>query len=308
MGEFILIPIFVVLGIIAFIFIIQIFRSIRIVPAQTVLIVERLGKYSKTLEAGFHILVPFIDVVRYQHSLKEQAIDVPRQTAITKDNVKIEIDGVLYFKVVDPVKASYGITNYAYATVQLAQTTMRSAIGLLNLDKTFEERDNLNAQILKEISDATEPWGVQIIRYEIQNINVPPTILNAMEYQMKAEREKRARIEKSLGEMESSINYSQGYMQKLIQDSEGEKQSFINKADGKAAEIRALGKATAESIRSLAKAVSSSAGEDAVMLQISQEYLNTLESIGKDDTSIILPLDISDVDKVLSNLNKYIKG
>lgn len=308
MGEIILYPLLIVFGIIIFVFFIQIIRSIRIVPAQTVLIVERLGKYSRTLEAGFHILIPFIDVVRYSHSLKEQAIDVPKQTAITKDNVRIEIDGILYFKVVDPVKASYGITNYAYATVQLAQTTMRSAIGLLNLDKTFEERDNLNAQIVKEISDATEPWGVQIIRYEIQNITVPSTILNAMEYQMKAEREKRARIEKSLGEMESAINYSQGYMQKLIQESEGEKQSAINSADGKAAEIRALGKATAESIRSLASAVSSSSGEEAVMLQISQEYLNTLESIGKENTSIILPLDISDVDKVLSNLNKYIKG
>jgi regulator of protease activity HflC (stomatin/prohibitin superfamily) len=190
-----------------------ILRSLRIIPAQNVSIVERLGKYASTLQAGFHVMVPFIDKVRYKHSLKEQAIDVPTQPCFTQDNIRVDVDGVLYFKVFDPHKASYGITDYRYATIQLAQTMMRSVIGKLELDRTFEEREQINGEILKNIDEATDPWGVKITRYEIQNITVPDNILQAMENQLKAEREKRAVIARSIGEMESKINYSAGVME-----------------------------------------------------------------------------------------------
>ncbi|MFP4012162.1 MAG: SPFH domain-containing protein, partial [Spirochaetaceae bacterium] len=253
-------PIIIVAGILGLIILVGLFRSIRIVPAQTALVVERLGKYVHTYNAGFHVLVPFIDRVRYQHSLKEHAFDVPSQPCFTWDNVKIDVDGVLYYRVVDPVKASYGITDYAYATVQLAQTTMRSVIGKLELDKTFEERESINAEIMQAVDDATDPWGIKITRYEIQNITVPDDILTAMEIQVRAEREKRAAVARSQGEMESKINYSVGVMEEAVNRSEGEKERRVNEASGRASEIRALAKATAESIERVAAALEAEGG------------------------------------------------
>ena len=218
---------------------------VRVVPARRALVVERLGKYRRTLEAGFHVLLPYVDRVRYRHSLKEQAIDVPPQPCFTQDNVKITVDGVLYFRVIDPRRASYGILNYEYATIQLAQTTMRSVIGKLELDRTFEERDQINGAVVQVLDEASDPWGVKVTRYEIQNIQLPPTVQESMEYQIKADRQKRAVIARSVGEMEARINHSIGVMEEAINRSEGEKARQINEAEGRAQEILAIAAATA---------------------------------------------------------------
>jgi regulator of protease activity HflC (stomatin/prohibitin superfamily) len=289
-----LMPLFILFGIFGLIILISLLRSIRIVPAMTALVVERLGQYARTLEAGFHVLLPFLDQVRYHHSLKEQAIEVPTQPCFTRDNVKVEIDGVLYFKVIDPAKASYGISDYRYAAIQLAQTTMRSVIGKLELDKTFEERENINVAIVRGVGEATAPWGVQITRYEIQNIRVPETILIAMENQMKAEREKRAAIAKSMGEMQSKINYSQGVMTEAVNKSEGEKQRVINEAEGRAGEIRTLATATAAGLEKIAAAIQAPGGEDALLLQTTETYLDKLSGLARPGTEVILPLNLTD--------------
>ena len=238
-------PLYFLAGIFGLIVVVSILRSIRVVPARTALVVERLGKYTRTLNAGLHALVPFLEKVRYKYNLKEVAIDVPAQDCYTQDNVKVSVDGVLYIQVVDPVKSSYGISDYKYATIQLAQTTMRSVIGKLELDKTFEERDQINGSVVQSVDVASDPWGVKVSRYEIQNIQVPHAILEAMEVQMKAERERRADIARSLGEMESKINRSQAIMEEVINISEGEKERMINVAEGRAQEIRSVAKATA---------------------------------------------------------------
>ncbi len=286
---------------------IALIRSIKIVPSRTILVVERLGKYLKDLDAGLSILVPFIDRVKYQHSTKEQAIDVPSQPCFTWDNVKVDVDGVLYFKVVDPRKASYGIVDYRYATIQLAQTTMRSVIGKLELDKTFEERERINAEIMQGIDEATDPWGVQITRYEIQNIRVPDDILTAMEIQMKAEREKRADIARSHGEQEAKINYSSGIMEEAINRSEGEKERRINEAQGRAEEIRALARASATSIRKIAAALESEGGEEALVLQISEGYIAELKKLAKEETRLILPMDLTNINSVLETVNQMVQ-
>ncbi len=300
-------PLQIVLGLLGLVIFIALVRSIRIVPAKTVLVVERLGKYASTLQAGFHVLVPFIDKVAYTHSLKEQAVDVPTQPCFTWDNVKVDVDGVLYYKVTDPKKASYGISNYRYATIQLAQTTMRSVIGKLELDKTFEERDAINAAIVKEVDAASAEWGVDVTRYEIQNINVPADILQAMEAQLRAERDKRAQIARSLGEMESKINYSVGEMEEAINRSEGEKEKWINEAEGKAAEIRALAKATAVSIRKLAAALEADGGDEALSLQLSEQYIAELRNLASADTRVVLPLNLSDLDSMLDGVRSILK-
>ncbi|KGE71906.1 SPFH domain-containing protein [Spirochaeta lutea] len=301
-------PVIIVLGLFGFVVLVSILRSIRIVPAQQAQIVERLGKYAGTLQSGFHILVPFIDKVRYHHSLKEQAVDVPVQTCFTHDNVKIQVDGVLYYRVVDPKKASYGITNFQQGTVQLAQTTMRSVIGKLELDKSFEERDNINAAIVREVDEASDEWGVKVTRYEIKNIEVPRTILGAMEVQMKAEREKRALIARSLGEKESKVNYSQGIMTESVNRSEGEKQKMINEAEGRAAEIRAIARATATSIKTLAQAISVPGGPDAVNLQLAEQYIHTLNSVARKGTKVVLPMDLTDMEGTMETLKKLTKN
>ncbi len=300
-------PMYVLIGILGFIVVIAILRSIRIVPSRTALVVERLGKYSRILNAGFHVLVPFIEKVRYKHNLKETAIDVPAQDCFTQDNVKVRVDGVLYMQVVDPRKASYGISHYQYATIQLAQTTMRSVIGKLELDKTFEERARINGEVVQSVDEASDPWGVKVSRYEIQNINVPQTILGAMEVQMKAEREKRAEIARSLGEMEARINHSQAAMSEAINKSEGEKQRKINEAEGKASEILAVAKATAEGIRKVAAALENSGGEEAAILRVSEGYINELKNLSGTGSNIILPMDLTDTKEIISRVKKMLE-
>ncbi|MBN1685177.1 MAG: paraslipin [Spirochaetales bacterium] len=303
-----LIPLYVIGGLFALIVFIALLRSIRIVTTQSALIVERLGKYSKTLEAGFHLLVPFIDKVRYKHNLKEQAVDVPAQDCFTQDNVKVRVDGVLYLQVVDPKRASYGIKDYKYATIQLAQTTMRSVIGKLELDRTFEERQNINAEVVKSVDDASDPWGVNVSRYEIQNISVPDTILQAMEVQMKAEREKRAAISRSIGTMESRINYSQATMEEAINKSEGEKEKRINEAEGRAAEILAVAKATAAGISKVAEAINEAGGEDAVAMRIAEGYIDELKKLAREDTKLVLPIDMSSIESVMETVRGMLKA
>ena len=300
-------PLYILAGIFGFIVLISLFRSIRVVPARTALVVERLGKYSRTLNAGLHVLIPFLEKVRYKHNLKEVAIDVPAQDCYTQDNVKVRVDGVLYIQVVDPVKSSYGISDYKYATIQLAQTTMRSVIGKLELDKTFEERDQINGSVVQSVDVASDPWGVKVSRYEIQNINVPQAILEAMEVQMKAERERRAEIARSLGEMESKINRSQAFMEEVINISEGEKERMINVAEGRAQEIRSVAKATAGSIRQIAGAMDGVGGEEAAVLRISESYIDQLDNIIGEKSKVILPLDLTSMENVLSNIKNMIK-
>lgn len=286
---------------------IAIARSIRIVPSRSTLVVERLGKYSGSLDAGFHLLIPFIDRVRYKHSLKEQAIDVPTQPCFTLDNIRVEVDGVLYYRVEDPKKASYGIRDYRYATIQMAQTTMRSVIGRLELDKTFEEREQINAAILAVLNDATIPWGVTVTRYEIQNIRVPNDILHAMEVQLRAERERRALIARSDGEKESKVNQSIGSREEAINRSEGEKERLINEAEGRAAEIRSIARATAISIERIASAISEQGGEAALVLQISEEYIAELRKLAKAGTKLVLPMDVTNINSVLETVNRMVK-
>lgn len=283
------------------------FRCVRIVPAKTALVIERLGKYKTTLEAGFHLLVPFIDRVRYKHNLKERALDVPTQPCITKDNVKVEVDGVLYLKVVEPKKASYGITKYLYASRLLAQTTMRSVIGKLDMDTTFEERDQINAQVVQSVDEASDPWGVKVTRYEIQNIKVPKDILSVMEVQMEAERIKRAAIAKSEGDMQSRINRSLGIMEEAINKSEGEKQRLINEAEGKAKEIEAIAKSTAIGIRKVAEALSQPGGDEAVAMRIAEEYISKLRELARSQTQVILPMDIGDISSVQKMVSELLE-
>lgn len=300
-------PLQIILGLLGLIVVIALVRSIRIVPARSVLVIERLGKYATTLHAGFHLLVPFIDRVAYTHSLKEQAVDVPTQPCFTWDNVKVDVDGVLYYKVTDPKKASYGINNFRYATIQLAQTTMRSVIGKLELDKTFEEREAINGAIVKEVDAASAEWGVDVTRYEIQNIIVPEDILQAMEAQLRAERDKRAQIARSLGEMESKINYSVGEMEEAINRSEGEKEKWINEAEGKASEIRALAKATAASLKKLSEALEAEGGDEALSLQLAEQYIGELRSLARTGTEVVLPMDLGDLDSMLDSIRGILK-
>jgi regulator of protease activity HflC (stomatin/prohibitin superfamily) len=294
-------PLYVLAGVFGLVLAIQLLRSLRVVPAQSAFIVERLGKYKSTMEAGFHILLPFVDRVAYRLNLKEQAIDVPSQECFTADNVKVHVDGVLYLKVVDPRRACYGITDYRFASVCLAQTSIRALIGKLVLDKTFEERGAVNAAVVRAVDEAAGPWGVKVTRYEIQNIKVPDSILKAMEIQMKAERDKRAEIARSLGEMESKINYSQAAMEEAVNKSEGEKERMINEAEGRAAEILAVAKATAASIRGLAAALSVPNGGEAAGLRVAESYMESLRRLASPDNRIVLPLDLADPMAITAN-------
>lgn len=281
-------------------------KMIKIVPAKTAMVIERLGKYVRTIEAGFHVLAPIIDKVRYKHNLKERAIDVPVQPCITRDNIRVEVDGILYLRVVEPKKASYGINKFLYATRLLAQTTMRSVIGKLDMDKTFEERDQINAHVVKAVDEASDPWGVKVTRYEIKNITVPRDILSVMEVQMEAERVKRAVIATSEGEMQSRINYSMGVKEEAILRSEGEMQRLINEAEGKAKEIEALARATAFGISKVADALQEEGGDDAVTLRIAEEYIAKLKNLAKANTKVILPLDIGDMNSFVNMIQRML--
>ncbi|HNS74316.1 MAG TPA: stomatin-like protein [bacterium] len=270
-------------------------KSAKVVPQKTVYIVERLGKYSGTLEAGFHILIPFIDRIRYIHSLKENAIDVPEQSCITKDNIQVDIDGILYFVIVDPVKASYGINDYAFASIQLAQTTMRSEVGKIDLDKTFEEREKINMEIVAAVDKASMPWGLKVTRYEIKNIVPPPSIKDAMEKQMRAEREKRALIAESEGDKQAKINRAEGDKQEAIAKSEGEKMKRINEAEGRAQEIERVAQATARGIREIASAIAAPGGSQAVNLRIAEQYLGEFGKLATKSNTMIIPANMTDV-------------
>jgi len=281
-------------------------KTINIVPQRKSFIVERLGKFSKTLDAGFHILLPFIDRVAYKHSLKEMAVDVPSQTCITKDNVAVEVDGILYLQVIDPVRASYGINDYLFASSQLAQTTMRSVIGKLDLDNTFVERDTINASIVAAVDKASDPWGVKVTRYEVKNIQPPRSINEAMEKQMRAEREKRAQILESEGERQSKINRAEGERQETIALSEGEKQRRINEAEGQAAEIQLVARATAQGIIEIANAIQAPGGADAVSLRVAEQYLHEFGRLAKTNNTMIVPTDLTDITSVLALSKKVL--
>lgn len=292
------------IGLLVAFIIITFLKTARVVPQKTVFIIERLGKYHATLEAGFHILIPFVDRVAYRHSLKEIVMDVPPQQCITKDNIAVEVDGVLYLQVMDPVKASYGVNDYSFASVQLAQTTMRSEIGKIDLDKTFEEREVINGAIVNAIDKASEPWGLKVIRYEIKNINPPASIKDAMEKQMRAEREKRAVIAESEGEKQARINRAEGEKLEAIAKSEGEKTKRINEAEGKAQEIEKVAMATGKGIREIANAINEKGGQDAVNLRIAEQYLLEFGKLAQRNNTMIIPGNLSDVSGMVASLSK----
>src|SRR2546428_1995190 len=288
--------------------IILVSRIARVVPQQQAWVVERLGKYSDTLQAGFHILIPFLDNVRYKHSLKEVALDVPEQICITKDNVQVAVDGVLYFKILNPERASYGITDYNYAISQLAQTNLRSEIGKIDLDKTFEERTNINMQVVTEVDKASEAWGVKVLRYEIKNITPPQDILAAMEKQMRAEREKRAVVLQSEGERDAAINTAEGQKQQVIKASEAKKQQQINEAEGAAAAILAIATATAEGIHKVAEAIQIPGGFEAVQLRVAEAYIRQFGELAKSGTSMIVPANVADISAMIATAMNVMKS
>jgi regulator of protease activity HflC (stomatin/prohibitin superfamily) len=296
----------ILIGILVFAVVVFV-KTIRIVPQKQAYIIERLGKYATTLEAGFHILMPFVDRVSYRHTLKEQAVDVPPQQCITKDNIAVEVDGILYMQVVDPKKASYGIDNYRFAATQLAQTTMRSVMGKLDLDKTFEERDVINSVIVEAVDKASDPWGVKVTRYEVKNILPPQSIKDAMEKQMRAEREKRANIAESEGDRQAKINRAEGDRQEMIARSEGEKQKRINEAEGRAVEIQRVAEATAEGLKKIALAINEKGGAEAVNLRIAQQYLDEFGKLAKTNNTMIIPSDLADIAGVIKTASSVLK-
>jgi regulator of protease activity HflC (stomatin/prohibitin superfamily) len=290
----------VVVFVLAIFVIIVVAKSAVVVPQQSAYVIERLGKYSGTLTAGFHILLPFLDVIRYRHSLKEIAIDIPEQICITRDNVQVGVDGILYLKVLDPERASYGISDYAFAIMQLAQTTLRSEIGKIDLDRTFEERANINIQVVSELDKASEPWGIKVLRYEIKNITPPQDVLAAMEKQMRAEREKRAVILTSEGQRDAMVNNAEGEKQQVIKASEANKQQQINEAEGQAAAILAVATATAEGIRKVADAIQNAGGYEAVQLRVAEQYLIQFGELAKAGNTLILPANLTDVGSMIA--------
>jgi regulator of protease activity HflC (stomatin/prohibitin superfamily) len=280
----------------------QFLRSIRLVPQQQAFIVERLGNYHRTLEAGFHTLIPFIDRVPYKRDLREQTIEVPPQDCFTEDNVKVKVDGVIYLSVMDPVNASYGVTDYRYAATQLAQTTTRSVIGQMDLDQTFQERTVISQTVVGVLAEIEQTWGIKVHRYEIKNIDPPRTVQNAMERQMTAERERRALIARSEGQEGSTVNDGKGEKAEMINKSEGEMQRRINEAEGRAKEIEALANATARAIEEIAAAVSAPGGEEAIKLQLAERYLKEIGRLGKSSNRILLPANLTSFDDVLQGL------
>jgi regulator of protease activity HflC (stomatin/prohibitin superfamily) len=294
----------VIIVILAIFVLILFLKTARVVPQNTVFIIERLGKYRSSLEAGFHILIPFIDKIAYKHTLKEMVIDVPPQVCITKDNIAVEVDGILYLQVIDPVKASYGVTNYSFASTQLAQTTMRSEIGKIELDRTFEEREKINTEIVAAVDKASAPWGLKVNRHEIKNITPPASIKDAMEKQMRAEREKRALIAESEGDKQAKINRAEGEKQQAIALSEGEKMKRINEAEGRGQEIERVAKATATGIREIASAINEKGGYDAVNLRIAESYLGEFGKLSKLNNTMIIPSNLSDVAGIVASISK----
>jgi regulator of protease activity HflC (stomatin/prohibitin superfamily) len=299
--------IYILFGLIFFAFVL-LGKTARVVPQKTVFIIERLGKYSGTLDAGFHILIPFIDRIAYKHSMKEMVIDVPPQGCITKDNISVEVDGILYIQITDPVKASYGVDNFIFASTQLAQTTMRSEIGRIDLDRTFEERDKINQEIVMAVDKAAAPWGLKVTRHEIKNIVPPPSIKDAMEKQMRAEREKRALIAESEGDKQAKINRADGDKAEAIAKSEGEKMKRINEAEGRGQEIERVAQATARGIREIANAINDKGGLDAVNLRIAEQYLGEFGKLAQKNNTMIIPSNLSDVAGTVGAIAKIFSG
>jgi regulator of protease activity HflC (stomatin/prohibitin superfamily) len=275
-------------------------KTAVLVPQQNAFVIERLGRYSGTLQAGFHILVPFVDVIRQKWDLRETAVDIPEQICITRDNVQVGIDGVLYLQVLDAERATYGVANLTFAVTQLAQTMLRSEVGKIELDRTFEERTSINLAVISELERATAPWGVKVLRYEIKNITPPRDVIAAMEKQMRAEREKRAQILASEGERDAAINLADGEKQQVIKKSEAFKQQQINEADGLAAAIIAKAEATAEGIRKVAEAIQESGGADAVQLRVAEQYIAAFAQLAQKNNTMILPTNVADVASVLA--------
>jgi len=299
-------PVLVVLFILILLVLVIVAKTAIVVPQQSAYVVERLGRYHGTLGAGFHVLLPFVDTIRYRHSLKEMAIDIPAQVCITRDNVQVGVDGVLYLKVLNPERASYGISDYLFAISQLAQTTLRSEVGKIDLDKSFEERTNINTAVVSELDKASEAWGVKVLRYEIKNITPPHDVLAAMEKQMRAEREKRAVILTSEGTRDAAINTADGVKQEVIKASEARKQQQINEAEGQAAAIMAVATATAEGIRRVAEAIKLPGGYEAVQLRVAEQYITQFGELAKKSNTLVLPANVADVASMITLAMKAI--
>jgi len=280
--------------------VIVIAKTAVVVPQQSAYVVERLGKYRTTLGAGFYVLLPFFDRIRYRHSLKEMAVDIPEQVCITRDNVQVHVDGVLYLKVMNPQRASYGVSDYLFAISQLAQTTLRSEVGKIDLDRTFEERTHINTQVVNELDKASEPWGIKVLRYEIKNISPPRDVLAAMEKQMRAEREKRATILTSEGERDAAINAAEGQKQQVIKASEARKQQQINEAEGAAAAILTIANATAVGIRRVAESIQLPGGPEAVQLRVAEQYITKFGELAKSTNAMILPANVADIGAMIA--------
>jgi regulator of protease activity HflC (stomatin/prohibitin superfamily) len=294
--------------VVAILVVIVISKTATVVPQQSAFVVESLGKYSRTLHAGFHILVPFMERIAYKHSLKEQAADIAEQTCITKDNVQVGVDGILYLQVLDPQRASYGITNYLFAIAQLAQTTLRSEIGKIDLDRTFEARGTINANVVAELDKASSPWGVKVLRYEIKNITPPRDVLSAMEKQMRAEREKRAVILSSEGERDAKINQAEGDKQRVIKQSEANKQQQINEAQGQAEAILAVATATAEGLHRVGNSLNQEGGSQAMALRIGEEYVRQFGKLAKETNTMIVPATLSDISSIIAMVTSITKS
>ena len=275
-------------------------KTAVVVPQQSAYVVENLGKYSRTIQAGFHVLIPFVEKVAYRHTLKEQATDIPEQTCITKDNVQVGVDGVLYLQVLEPRRASYGIADYQFAISQLAQTTLRSEVGKIELDRTFEERANINAAVVSELDKASDPWGVKVLRYEIKNINPPKDVISAMEKQMRAEREKRAVILTSEGERDAKVNQAEGEKQRVIKQSEASKQQQINEAEGQAQAILAVATATAQGIRQVAAALREEGGDAAMRLRIAEQYVEQFGNLARQGNTLVVPANLTDLASMIA--------
>ena len=287
-------------GIVVVLVLVVIGKTAIVVPQQNAYVVEYLGKYRKTMQAGFHILIPFVERIAYKHNLKEHAVDIQEQICITRDNVQVGVDGVLYLKVLDAQRASYGIGDFIFAISQLAQTTLRSEIGKIDLDRTFEERGTINASVVMELDKASDPWGVKVLRYEIKNINPPQDVLSAMEKQMRAEREKRAVILTSEGERDAKINEAEGGKQQVIKESEASKQQKINEAEGEAEAILTVATATAEGLRRVADALQTTGGDRAMQLRIAEQYIEEFGRLAKTGNTFVVPSNLSDIASMIA--------
>ncbi|MEE4296296.1 MAG: stomatin-like protein [Wenzhouxiangella sp.] len=284
--------------------VIAIAKTAQIVPQRSAYVVERLGRFHSVLDAGFHLMIPFVDKVSYKHTLKEEAIDVPQQACVTKDNIQIHVDGVIYMQVIDPKLASYGIEDYRFGAIQLAQTTLRSVIGKIELDKSFEERSAINEKVVEVLSEASEPWGIKVLRYEVADIVLPETIRDALEKQMRAERERRAVVAESEGARQAKINVSEGMKQETINISEGDMLKQINEAKGRAEEIRLIAEATGSGLERIAQAINQPGGGEAVSLRIAEQYVQEFGKLAKETNTLILPAELSDIGAVVAGLSK----